>query len=91
MSVAVGSLGAEGEQVSSWHVLCCCFYSDFVHASLFQPHLMSQEVSDDWDKQPVKVLVGKNFEEVAFDENKNVFVEFCKFGGGGGCFLNGAG
>merc|ERR1739838_1159002 len=39
-------------------------------------HLMSEEVAEGWNAQPVSVLVGKNFKEVAFDSSKKVFVEF---------------
>ncbi|XP_035664274.1 protein disulfide-isomerase 2-like isoform X2 [Branchiostoma floridae] len=51
------------------------FVQGFIDKTI-KAFLMSQDVPEDWDKEGVKVLVGKNFREVALDENKAVLVEF---------------
>jgi len=51
-------------------------YLDEYNAGKLSPHLKTEEVPADWDAHPVKVLVGKNHDQVVFDENKHVFVEY---------------
>lgn len=58
------------------------FVQKFLDGKLKQ-HLLTQELPEDWDKTSVKTLVASNFDEVAMDKSKDVFVEFyapwCKF------------
>ncbi|KAM6197218.1 LOW QUALITY PROTEIN: protein disulfide-isomerase-like protein of the testis [Sarcoramphus papa] len=39
-------------------------------------HLSSEEIPEDWDKTPVKVLVGKNFNRIVSSTTMTVFVMF---------------
>jgi len=51
----------------------------FVQAYLdgkLKQHLLSQDLPEDWDKEPVKTLVSSNFDEVVFNKDKDVLVEF---------------
>merc|ERR1711881_462160 len=49
-------------------------FVDGVEDGSIQRHLKSEDVPE--EQGAVKVIVGKNFEEIAYDETKNVFVEF---------------
>lgn len=51
------------------------FVEKFLKNELKQ-HLLSQDLPEDWDKTPVKTLVATNFDEVVFNKDKDVLVEF---------------
>ncbi|CAH2039453.1 unnamed protein product, partial [Iphiclides podalirius] len=51
------------------------FVQSFFAGTLKQ-HLLSEDLPADWAAKPVKVLVATNFDEVVFDSNKKVLVEF---------------
>ncbi len=39
-------------------------------------HYLTEDLPEDWDAKPVKILTGKNFDKVVFDKTKTVLVEF---------------
>ncbi|XP_043678111.1 protein disulfide-isomerase isoform X2 [Vespula pensylvanica] len=63
----------ENPEISSENVLE--FVNAFIEGKL-KRHLLTEDLPKDWDKHPVKVLVGTNFYEVAFNKEKDVLVEF---------------
>lgn len=63
----------ENPEISSENVLE--FVNAFIEGKL-KRHLLTEDLPKDWDKHPVKVLVGTNFHEVAFNKEKDVLVEF---------------
>lgn len=65
------SIPAGDLTVDSLRQLC----KDVVDGSA-KPYYRSQEIPENWNEGPVKILVGKNFQSVALDQTKNVFVEF---------------
>ncbi|CAK6971756.1 protein disulfide-isomerase A2 [Scomber scombrus] len=65
------SIASEDISANSLRQLC-----QEVVGGTAKPYYRTEEIPEDWNKGPVKVLVGKNFGSVALDETKNVFVEF---------------
>ena len=51
------------------------FVQDYLDGKVPQ-HYLTEDLPEDWDKNPVKYLTSKNFDQVAFDKSKNVLVEF---------------
>ncbi|XP_055323750.1 protein disulfide-isomerase [Sitodiplosis mosellana] len=51
------------------------FVQSYIDGKLKQ-HLLSQKLPEDWDKTPVKTLVSSNFDQIVFNKDKDVLVEF---------------
>jgi len=49
-----------------------------ISLNLLQPFYKTQPLPADWNAAPVKILTATNFQEVALDTSKHVFVKFCK-------------
>ena len=64
----------ELSEIISQHYSFCNWIED-------SSHTWERGIPEDWDKEPFKVLVGKNFEEVAMNIENDVLVEFHDWSG----------
>ena len=51
------------------------FVQDFLDDKV-KPHLLNQDLPEDWNQGPVYTLVASNFDSIALDPTKDVLVEF---------------
>lgn len=63
----------ESDELSSENIKQ--FVQDFLDGKLKQS-LLAQDLPEDWDAEPVKVLVASNFDNIALNPEKSVLVEF---------------
>ena len=77
---AIRLMSQEGIKYKMQHITLttnslCRFINEFFDKRL-KPFLFSQDLSDDWNSRPVKVIAASNFNQITKDETKNVLVLF---------------
>jgi len=65
---------AYDEDKETWDTTSLINYLKAVEKDTYQRYIRSEPVPE--QNGPVTILVGRNFEEIVFDETKDVFVEF---------------
>jgi len=65
---------AYDEDKETWDTTSLVSYLKAVEKDTYNRYIRSEPIPT--EDGPVKILVGKNFEDIVFDESKDVFVEF---------------
>lgn len=77
---AIRLMSQEGIKYKMQHITLttnslCRFINEFFDKRL-KPFLFSQDLPEDWNSRPVKVIAASNFNQITKDETKNVLVLF---------------
>eukprot|EP00911_Craspedida_sp_UC1_P002855 UC1_evm1s2092 len=73
MSSGMNKYKPASEEVTAENIVA--YAQDFIDGNL-KRDLMVEDLPEDWDAKPCKVLTGHNFAEVALNDDTHAFVEF---------------